>query len=94
MSRCVGQASLGVHLTVCVVCYAAKDWLSSSNIFVEIMLNRLCNDHPQGRGKKTHLGTGSIWCRPHEIWNAIRKQWRQQIRHDSLVSDCCYQSWK
>jgi len=27
MSCCVGQASLGVHLTVCVVCYAAKDWL-------------------------------------------------------------------
>ena len=26
MSCCVGQASLGVHLTVCVVCYAAKDW--------------------------------------------------------------------
>ena len=23
MSCCVGQASLGVHLTVCVVCYAA-----------------------------------------------------------------------
>ena len=23
MSCCVGQASLGVHLTVCVLCYAA-----------------------------------------------------------------------
>ena len=23
----MGQASLGVHLIVCVVCYAAKDWL-------------------------------------------------------------------
>ena len=33
MSCCIGQASLGVHLTVCVVCYAP-------NIFNNVILAR------------------------------------------------------
>jgi len=38
MSCCVGQASLGVCLTVCVVCYAAKDL--AVNIFNNVILAR------------------------------------------------------
>ena len=34
MSCCVGQASLGVHLTVCVVCYAAEDWPVFNNVIL------------------------------------------------------------
>ena len=41
MSCCVGQASLGGHLTVCVVCYAAKDWHAATKKWLE--LKRVCS---------------------------------------------------
>jgi len=39
MSCCVGQASLGVNLTMCVVCYAAG-WHADK----VTLLSALCND--------------------------------------------------
>jgi len=36
MSCCVGQASLGMHRTVCVVCYAAKDWQGTDSSLMMI----------------------------------------------------------
>ena len=37
MSYCVGRATLRVRLTMCVVCYAARDWLWVSPKYAELI---------------------------------------------------------